>query len=160
MMCGFENPIKILLVDGGRADRFRSLRALLRMCVSVDCATSFGEARELCGLAASRSAPYRGVCTEARLPDAGPHAIFEWLGSVGAQRDPERLPAATVVVSDVIDPEVMQLAFRNGCRGWVPKPLDDLRLEHTLQRLHVFRRAATSPGPASLQHSGDRSIGG
>ena len=140
MLCGFENPTRMLLIDSGRVDRFRIMRALLRLCISVDCARSLEEAKDLVRTACSIGAPYAAICTEAELMDASAAAIFDWLGNVCLGRCVGRRSATFVVITGVTSPGAVHAAFRAGCRGWLQKPVDPTLLEHTLLELGL-------PGP-------------
>lgn len=80
-------------------------------------------------------APYELICLDILMPNSDGHEVLEEIRALEAESSSQIKPVSILILTGLQDEETMARATRNGCNGFVSKPLDRKVLLDTIQRL-------------------------
>jgi len=147
--------MKYLIVDDDRVCR-EILKSILAPFGQCDLASDGDEALKAFEKALDCGEPYDLVCLDIMMPGRDGHAVLDVIRETEKQRGILGSDAVKVIMTTgVRDPRECMQAFREGCEGFVSKPVAEHQLLEQVQQLlgEFGHQAAPVPSGVSAQDS-------
>lgn len=137
LAAGGDKSLRILVVEDDFVSR-RVLAKLLKNIGSVDVAINGKEAVEAFVNAKFNHQGYDLVCLDLSLPLLNGHEVLKRIREAEAKEALETRTETKVIITTASeDAKDIMCSFKEGCEGYLTKPIDHAKLEKLLQKLQI-----------------------